>query len=137
MTKAESPQRSNNSWEERWRHSNLRLIKQTVVVALLAGSCLAADDALLRNGFSIRHDHRETLPDGRTTRLYISADNKSFVDVPTENIASIEPAPAEPAPPPPLQAAVVAAPKDLSIAEIVRGASDKHLIDEDLIQSVI
>jgi soluble lytic murein transglycosylase-like protein len=114
----------------------LRLIRQTVVVALLAGSCLAADDALLRNGFSIRHDHRETLPDGHTTRLYISADNKSFVDVPTENIASVEPAPAETAPPPP-PAAVQIAPKDQSIAEIVRSASDKHLIDEDLIQSVI
>jgi len=104
---------------------------------LLAGSALAADDALLRNGFSIRHDHRETLPDGRTTRLYITADNKSFVDVPTENIASFEPAPAEPAPPPPQAAAVQIAPKDQSIAEIVRSASDKHLIDEDLIQSVI
>jgi len=108
-------------------------------LALLAGSCLAVDNALLRNGFSIRHEHRETLPDGHTTRLYVSADNKSFVDVPTENIASFEAAPVEPAPPvpPPAQAAVQQTPKDLSIAEIVHGASDKHLIDEDLIQSVI
>src|SRR5437879_3549210 len=98
---------------------------------MLAGSALAADDAFLRNGFSIRHDHREVLQDGRTTRLYISADNKSFVDVPTENIASIEPAPIEAAPPP-IQLAPKAAP---TISEIVRDASDKHLIDEDLIQS--
>jgi soluble lytic murein transglycosylase-like protein len=99
---------------------------------LVAGSALAADDALLRNGFTIRHDHRELLQDGRTTRLYISSDNKSFVDVPTENIASFEAVPVEATPPAPVPAA-----KPQTLTDIVRDASDKHLIDEDLINSVI
>jgi len=110
-------------------------MKQIAVFILLAGSALAADDALLRNGFTIRHDHRELLQDGRTTRLYISSDNKNFVDVPTENIAGFEAAPVEAAPPPP--PATVAASKPEALTDIVRGASDKHLIDEDLIHSVI
>ncbi|MCU1312199.1 MAG: Lytic transglycosylase, catalytic [Candidatus Angelobacter sp.] len=102
-------------------------------MSLAAGSALAADDALLRNGFTIRHDHRELLPDGRTTRLYISSDNKNFVDVPTENIASFEAVPVEAAPP----TVPVAAAKSETLGDIVRDASDKHLIDEDLINSVI
>jgi soluble lytic murein transglycosylase-like protein len=114
----------------------LRFIKQVVVFAMLAGLAVAADDALLRNGFSIRHDHREVLQDGRITRLYISADNKSFVDVPTENIASFETAPVEAAPAP-VQPAIQLSAKSQTLTEIVRDASDKHLIDEDLIQSII
>jgi soluble lytic murein transglycosylase-like protein len=102
---------------------------------LVAGSALAADDALLRNGFTIRHDHRELLQDGRTTRLYISTDSKNFVDVPTENIASFEAVPVEAAPTPPT--APVAAAKSETLGDIIRDASDKHLIDEDLINSVI
>jgi soluble lytic murein transglycosylase-like protein len=109
-------------------------MKQFAVLVLLAGSALAADDALLRNGFTIRHDHRELLPDGRTTRLYISSDSKNFVDVPTENIASFEAVPVEAAPPAPPPVAAV---KPETLTDIVHEASDKHLIDEDLIHSVI
>jgi soluble lytic murein transglycosylase-like protein len=105
-----------------------------VTILLLLGSAFAADDALLRNGFTIRHDHRELLEEGRTTRLYITADGKSFVDLPTENIASFQPAPAEPALP---QPPALLSTKSATLADIVRDASDKHLIDEDLIQCII
>jgi soluble lytic murein transglycosylase-like protein len=107
--------------------------KHVITILLLVGSAFAAEDALLRNGFSIRHDHRETREEGRTTRLYITADGKSFVDLPTENIASFERVPVEPAPPQPALLSV----KSTTLADIVRDASDKHLIDEDLIQCII
>jgi soluble lytic murein transglycosylase-like protein len=118
--------------DEKWWQDSLQSIRQIAIFMLLAGSALAADDALLRNGFVIRHDHRELLPDGRTTRLYISPDNKNFVDVPTDNIASFETVPVEAAVPVP-----VPAPKPQTLTDIVRDASDKHLIDEDLIHGVI
>ena len=103
---------------------------------MLVGTAFATDNALLRNGFSIRHERREVLSDGVTTRLYLSAKNDDFIDVRTTDIADFEAAPAELAPveikpsqlqPPP--------PKDL--AAIVHQASDKTLLDEDLLFSVI
>jgi hypothetical protein len=46
-------------------------------------------DAVLRNGFSIRHDHQQKLQG--VTRLYLSANPSSaLVDVPTEEIVSVE-----------------------------------------------
>ena len=42
----------------------------------------AADVAVLRNGFSIRHERREVV--GPVTRLFLSADKNGYVDVPTE-----------------------------------------------------
>ena len=49
--------------------------------------------ANLRNGFSIRHEHHETL--GETTRLYLDNETAGgYVDVATAQIESFEPAPA-------------------------------------------
>ena len=36
---------------------------------------------MLKNGFAIKHERREIV--GELTRLYVSADGSSFVDVPT------------------------------------------------------
>ncbi|MCU1287364.1 MAG: Lytic transglycosylase, catalytic [Acidobacteriales bacterium] len=108
-----------------------------VVAMLMAGLPALSDDALLRNGFSIRHDHREALADGITTRLFISADNKSFVDVLTENIASVEKSAPEIDIPKPTVISQPLPPKPQTLADIVHAASDKHLMDEDLIHSVI
>ena len=48
-----------------------------------------------RNGFSLRHDHHETM--GANTRLYMSPDPAGgYVDVPTAEIQSFEPAPPDP-----------------------------------------
>ena len=62
---------------------------------LMASQLHAAEIANLRNGFSIRHEHHEVV--GDTTRLYMSAEPSSgYVDVPTAQIESFEPAPPEP-----------------------------------------
>ena len=47
-----------------------------------------AELAILRNGFSIRHDHHMVL--GETTRLYLTADGSRFTDIPTDEITGYE-----------------------------------------------
>lgn len=89
----------------------------------------AAELANLRNGFSLRHEHHEVI--GETTRLYMSNDPAGgYVDVPTAEIESYEPAP-----PDPVEAAAPATSKDLKA--IVAAASSQHQIDADFIASVI
>jgi hypothetical protein len=57
-------------------------------VALLVRPANAAELAILRNGFSIRHEHRLVM--GTNTRLFLAADDSSFTDVPTEEITGYE-----------------------------------------------
>ena len=118
-----------------------------VVAALAALPCFAADSAVLRNGFSIRHERRQVI--GTVTRLYLSNDNASFVDIPTAEIdhfeaAPVEAAKAEPDIPSPgkvtapqlaLQPKSVAPAVDLN--EVVRAASGTYNLDPDLVNSVI
>src|SRR6202521_5909519 len=59
-----------------------------VAVTLLARPATAAELAILRNGFSIRHEHRLVV--GTNTRLFLAADDSSFTDVPTEEITGYE-----------------------------------------------
>ena len=59
-----------------------------VAVALLARPATAAELAILRNGFAIRHEHRLMM--GTTTRLYLAADDSNFMDVPTAEITGYE-----------------------------------------------
>ncbi|MGA1989153.1 MAG: hypothetical protein ABSG72_22975 [Candidatus Sulfotelmatobacter sp.] len=66
-----------------------------LMFALGALPCFAGEVAVLRNGFSIRHERREVI--GDTTRLYVTADGSSFVDVPTAEIEHFEAAPDVPA----------------------------------------
>src|ERR1700723_3224967 len=68
-----------------------------VLLAATALPCSAADAAVLRNGFSIRHERRQII--GTMTRLYIDGDNSSFVDVPTAEIDHFESIPDSPTPP--------------------------------------
>src|SRR5438105_11842879 len=59
------------------------------VALVLTSLCARASDlAVLRNGFTIRHERRTVV--GTVTRLYTSADDKSYVDVPTEQIEHFE-----------------------------------------------
>ena len=67
-----------------------------LLFAATALPCSAADAAVLRNGFSIRHERRQVI--GTITRLYIDGDDSSFVDVPTAEIDHFEALPAEPSP---------------------------------------
>jgi soluble lytic murein transglycosylase-like protein len=86
-------------------------------------------DAVLSNGFSIRHHHQEKLQG--VTRLYLSADpSNGFVDVPTEEIVSFD-RQEIPLPPP----AAAATREDVD--RWVNSASDQHRVDPDLIRSVI
>ncbi len=64
-----------------------------VIAALSVLPSFASDLAVLRNGFSIRHERRETI--GNVTRLYVNADGSSYVDVPTAEIEHFEAAAAE------------------------------------------
>jgi hypothetical protein len=102
----------------------------------------AADLAILRNGFSIRHDHRAVM--GATTRLFLSTDDASFTDVPTADISSFE---KDLAPPPHVELpAPVSAPARVSSApikpaiplnQVVDSASATYHLDPDLVNSVI
>ena len=52
----------------------------------LAGAtlpCRATEQAMLRNGFAIDHERREPVDGGRTTRLFLTSEGNSFVDVAT------------------------------------------------------
>src|ERR1019366_5034701 len=51
-----------------------------VAVALLARPATGAELAILRNGFTIRHEHRLMM--GTTTRLYPAADDSNSTDCP-------------------------------------------------------
>jgi Transglycosylase SLT domain len=131
-----------------------------LALALLLGtSCLTAsatEVAILRNGFTIRHEKRILV--GNTTRLFLStADETSFIDIPTAEIERIEPD-LTPAPPtdtaPPTtatpQTGVVASPaiptvtaslsparSPANVADAVSAASDRYRLDPDLLNSVI
>jgi membrane-bound lytic murein transglycosylase MltF len=87
-----------------------------------------ADFAMLRNGFSIRHERREVV--GSVTRLYLSAGRDGYVDVPTIEIDRFEKD---------LSAPAAAKMHDSSqpMNEIINTVSSRHHLDPDLINSVI
>src|SRR6266852_4410521 len=59
-----------------------------VACAFFARAAAASELAILRNGFSIRHEHRLVM--GTNTRLFLAADDSSFTDVPTDEITGYE-----------------------------------------------
>ena len=111
---------------------------------LLALPALGAELAILHNGFSIRHERRETV--GSATRLYLGGD-KGYIDIATDQIERFEKdlSPAVvPASTPTAAAVVVPArmakpqnlkPQDLN--QVITTVSDRHHIDPDFISSVI
>jgi len=108
-----------------------------IAVASLARPAAAAELALLRNGFTIRHEHRLAM--GTTTRLFFAADDSSYTDVPTEEITGYQedlssPAPAD-------LHAVKAAPDSAKsspfLNQVVNSASATYHLDPDLVNSVI
>jgi soluble lytic murein transglycosylase-like protein len=123
----------------------IQIAQWAAVIALLATTtlpCPAADTAVLRNGFSIRHERRQVI--GTITRLYVDGDDSSFVDVPTAEIDHFEAAPAEAAPREPgkdnpasrqLQPSAANIQPDLN--EVVKTASGTYHLDPDLVNSVI
>src|SRR5229473_3505240 len=123
-----------------------RLIQVGLSLGMLLGtsavSCLASDLAVLRNGFSIRHERRQEL--GGVTRLFVSADGSSFVDVPTAEIEHFEATLADPKPaatqnPAEAQSAHlnVANLNGTDLSEVINSASNRYRLDPDLVNSVI
>ncbi len=87
----------------------------------------AAEIANLSNGFSIRLQRHEIV--GDIIRLYTGADDSSYIDVPTRQVTSFEPAPPEPQ--------IVEAAKSVDLNEVIREVSRRSRLDADFIASVI
>jgi len=140
------------------------MVAVIATLAVVALPCFAGEVAVLKNGFSIRHERREIV--GATTRLYVSADGSSFVDVPTAEIEHFEAAPEltasgsrlpasgkEPQSPPfgklragPLAnytrngapgASVFPRTSAVDLSKVVNSASGRYRLDPDLVNSVI
>jgi len=103
--------------------------------------CLAGEVAILKNGFSIKHERREVV--GDVTRLYVSADGASFVDVPTSEIEHFEAAPPEPSvfrhPASTTTSRISGFPArpQTDLNQVVNEASGRYRLDPDLVSSVI
>ena len=126
-------------------------IRVLLMLAAAALPCFGGEVAVLRNGFSIRHERREIV--GETTRLYVTADGSSFVDVPTAQIEHFEAAPEVTASKSPLlaNAAGNGAPSaslfpassgfassgKIDLNDVVNSASGRYRLDPDLVNSVI
>jgi soluble lytic murein transglycosylase-like protein len=113
------------------------------ILALAALPCLADEVAVLKNGFSITHHRREIV--GDLTRLYITADGASFVDVPTADIERYEAAPDTPAAPaqPFARTSIKTASPSadqkpaVDLNQVVNEASGRYRLDPDFVNSVI
>jgi soluble lytic murein transglycosylase-like protein len=133
-----------------------------MLILFAAVSASASELAVLRNGFSIRHERREVR--GELTRLYTSTDGKAYVDVPSDQIEHFEKDDTPPPQPIPQDTHLALAPlvaadpgaapaatlpiakpalniknsnPAISLNEMVNQASDQTQIDADLISSVI
>jgi soluble lytic murein transglycosylase-like protein len=134
----------------------MKLIKSIGIALLLGAAAVeasATDVATLRNGFTIRHESRAPL--GETTRLFLTADGSSFVDVPTVEIVQIEPdlnappaadqskqapalTPAASGPVlPTASTGADAASQHVDVSQVVNAVSDRYRLDPDLVSSVI
>src|SRR5260370_41517153 len=109
-----------------------------LTLALAAATSFDTQDAVLRNGFSIRHERRTVI--GAVTRLYVNANGSSFVDIPTEEIEHFEDVPAE------IKTASATAeyrgvpqqhvnPVDLN--QVVSAARGRYRLDSALVNSVV
>jgi soluble lytic murein transglycosylase-like protein len=129
-------------------------IALALLLSALTLRASASEVAILRNGFTIRHERRALV--GNTTRLFLSTvDETSFIDVPTAEIDRFEPDLTPPDPPPapaiektqagvvlppsaPAAAANLPAPHStMNVADAVSAASDRYRLDPDLVNSVI
>ena len=103
----------------------------SAAIVILAALSSASEYAVMRNGFALKHEHREVI--GEITRLYLSAEaSSSFVDVPTSDIERFEKDEVVIAPEAPKQA-----PPMLTVDQSISQAGEKHHIDPDFITSVV
>ena len=124
----------------------MKFWRQFALVLLLSVTGTAADIAVLRNGYTIRHENREEI--GDLTRLYISADRSSFVDIATAEVERFEhddsPPPAtavapEATPSRNLMSGLRATPKasPQETADAIASASSRYKLDPDFVSSVV
>ena len=131
----------------------MKFWQQFAVLLALSVTCAAAEIAVLHNGYTIRHENREEI--GELTRLYLSADRVSFVDVPTADVEHYErddnpvfPGSAVPEAKPaaarPTRAAILpglklATPKASpeEVADAIGSASSRYRLDPDFVSSVV
>src|SRR4051812_29953576 len=120
-----------------------------IVLFMVIGAlpCFAGELAVLKNGFSIKHERRAIV--GELTRLYVSTDGSSFVDVPTAEIEHFEVAPedavdvaafaknAKEAATKPLSSGVFPGQPVVDLSQVVKEASGRYRLDPDLVNSVI
>jgi len=104
----------------------LRHVKVAVVLSVVLATSFAfvADFAVLRNGFSIRHERREVV--GSVTRLYLSSRENGYVDVNTSDIDHFE-----------KDLTPAKAPQSPAIPEVINAVSGRYHLDPDLVNSVI
>jgi len=112
-----------------------KFLQLVLSVALLTAPCLAADSAILRNGFSIRHERRQVI--GTITRLYIDGDQTSFVDIPSAEIDHFESLPDSTVPHVESETTPEIAPHPFDLNQAVKDASGTYRLDPDLVTSVI
>lgn len=109
-----------------------------MLALLVALPCFAhaSEIAILRNGFSIPHEHHAVI--GTATRLYTSADG-SYIDVPTDQIDHFEQdtKPAAVAPTKKPTITPITPLTNTNLNGMVNEAGGRHNIDPDLINSVI
>jgi soluble lytic murein transglycosylase-like protein len=112
------------------------------LLMLAAVPCFAGEVAVLKNGFSIRHERRAVI--GEMTRLYVNADGSSYVDVRTADIEHFEaaapdlpPAAAAPVKKPIVPASGFPARPTTDLNDVVNAASGRYRLDPDLVNSVI
>jgi soluble lytic murein transglycosylase-like protein len=110
-------------------------LQLALCITLLALPCLAADSAILRNGFSILHQRRQII--GSNTRLFLNQDPANFVDIPTAEIDHFETVPDPPAPPAEPKPPSAFTPHPFDLNETVKSASGTYQLDPDLVTSVI
>lgn len=112
--------------------SSVRALLAGLALTVVSTSAAAADLALLRNGFTIRHERRQIV--GDSTRLFLESGDNSFVDIPTAEIQGFEKDLSLPRISAPAAASESSA---VDLNKVVNSASATYHLDPDLVNSVI
>src|SRR6267154_2811558 len=128
----------------------MKFWRPLTMLLLFAATASAADIAVLRNGYTIRHENREEI--GELTRLYISADRTSFVDIATADVerferddspvfpstpAEVATAPVKAKAKPGIASGTTSRASAQEIADAIGLASSRYRLDPDFVSSVV